>query len=88
MYDTAIGMAKRLLVDSIYKSAQLEGLGTTFPKAEAILNNAPTTTTREDVLFVVNMERAWKFLFDNLEYPNNLMLLRELNKIARVWTFS
>ena len=29
--------AKRLLVDSIWKSANLEGLGTTFPKTEAIL---------------------------------------------------
>lgn len=32
MRDTAIEMAKRMLVDSIWKSANLEGLGTTFPK--------------------------------------------------------
>ena len=44
MYDTAIDMAKRLLIDSIWKSANLEGLGTTFPKTEAILANAPTET--------------------------------------------
>ncbi len=37
MRDTAIEMAKRLLVDSIWKSANLEGLGMTFPKTEAIL---------------------------------------------------
>lgn len=82
MRDTAIAMAKRLLVDSIYKSANLEGLGTTFAKTDAILLNAPTTTTKEEVLFVINMKRAWSFLFDNLEYPNNLMLLREFNKIC------
>ena len=29
MHDTAIEMAKRMLVDSIWKSANLEGLGTT-----------------------------------------------------------
>lgn len=29
MKDTAKGMAKRLLMDSIWKSANLEGLGTT-----------------------------------------------------------
>lgn len=50
MHDTAIEMAKRLLVDSIWKSANLEGLGTTFPKTEAILANAPTTTKTEEVL--------------------------------------
>lgn len=37
MRDTAIEMAKRLLADSIWKSENLEGLGTTFPKTEAIL---------------------------------------------------
>ncbi len=50
MQDTAIEMAKRLLVDSIWKSANLEGLGTTFPKTEAILANAPTQTKSEHSL--------------------------------------
>lgn len=82
MHDCAIEMAKRLLVDSIWKSANLEGLGTTFPKTEAILANAPTNTKTEEVLFVINMKRAWQFLLDNLNYGNNLMLLREYNKVV------
>ena len=82
MHDTAIEMAKRLLVDSIWKSANLEGLGTTFPKTEAILSNAPTETRSEEVLFVINMKRAWQFLLDNLDSPNNIMLLREYNKVV------
>lgn len=88
MRDTAIEMAKRLLVDSIWKSANLEGLGTTFPKTEAILANAPTTTRTEEVLFIVNMKRAWQFLLDNLDYNNNIMLLREYNKIVGELLFS
>jgi len=88
MYDTAIAMAKRLLVDSIWKSANLEGLGTTFPKTEAILANAPTTTKTEEVLFVINMKRAWQFLLDNLAYQNCLALLREYNKIVGELLFS
>lgn len=82
MMDSAIAMAKRLLVDSIWKSANLEGLGTTFPKTEAILANAPTQTTKEEMLFILNMKRAWQFLFDNLDYQNNISLLREFNKIV------
>ena len=82
MRDTAIEMAKRLLVDSIWKSANLEGLGTTFPKTEAILANAPTTTKTEEVLFVINMRRAWQFLLYNLEYPNSIVLLKEFDKIV------
>lgn len=88
MRDTAIGMAKRLLVDSIWKSANLEGLGTTFPKTEAILANAPTTTKTEEVLFVINMKRAWQFLLDNLNYTNYLALLGEYNKIVGELLFS
>lgn len=82
MRDTAIEMAKRLLVDSIWKSANLEGLGTTFPKTEAILANAPTTTKTEEVLFIINMKRAGQFLLDNLNYNNCIMLLREYNKVV------
>lgn len=88
MHDTAIAMAKRMLVDSIWKSANLEGLGTTFPKTEAILANAPTTTKTEEVLFVINMKRAWQFLLDNLEYNNCIMLLREFDKIVGELLFS
>lgn len=88
MQDTAIEMAKRMLVDSIWKSANLEGLGTTFPKTEAILANAPTTTKTEEVLFVINMKRAWQFLLDNLEYNNCIMLLREFDKIVGELLFS
>lgn len=82
MRDCAVAMAKRLLVDSIWKSANLEGFHTTFPTTAAILDNAPTNTTREEVLFVVNMKRAWQFLFDNLDCPNNLMLLCQYNQIV------
>lgn len=86
--DTAIEMAKRMLVDSIWKSANLEGLGTTFPKTEAILANAPTNTKTEEVLFVINMKRAWQFLLDNLAYDNCIMLLREYDKIVGELLFS
>lgn len=82
MIDSAIAMAKRLLVDSIWKSANLEGLGTTFPKTEAILANAPTQTTKEEMLFILNMKRAWQFLFDNIDYQNDIALFREFNKIV------
>ncbi|MCD8089195.1 MAG: hypothetical protein LUD81_00970, partial [Clostridiales bacterium] len=80
MHDTAIEMAKRLLVDSIWKSANLEGLGTTFSKTEAILANAPTNTKTEEVLFVINMKRAWMFLLNNLNCVNDIDLLKKYNK--------
>lgn len=82
MINYSISLGKRQLVDSIWKSAGIEGLGTTFPNTEKILDNLPVETSRDEVLFIVNMKRAWEFLFDNIDYPTNLMLLRELNKIC------
>lgn len=82
MNNISISLGKRQLVDSIWKSAGIEGLGTTFPNTEKILSNLPVETKRDEVLFVVNMKRAWYFLFDNIEYPNNLSFLREINKIC------
>ena len=78
----AITLAKRSLVDSIWKAANVEGLGTTFPNTEAILENLPVNTKRDEVLFVLNMRDAWRFLLDNLDYNNCWMLLREFNNIV------
>lgn len=82
MNNMSISMGKRQLVDSIWKSAGIEGLGTTFPNTEKILENIPVQTKRDEVFFIVNMKRAWYFLFDNVDYPNNISYLRELNKIC------
>lgn len=78
----AVDLAKRSIVDSIWKSANVEGLGTTFPNTEAILENLPVLTRRDEVLFILNMRDAWRFLLDNLEYNNCWMLLREFNNIV------
>lgn len=80
--NSALEMAKRLLVDSIWKSANLEGLGTTFPNTEAILNNIPVSTSYNEVNFIINMRNAWQFIFDSIDYPIDVMYLRELNRIA------
>ena len=87
MKDTAKEMAKRLIIDSIWKSANLEGLGTTYPKTYAILANAPTNTRAEEVIFIINMKEAWQFLLDNLDCPNNVInntfddIINKLNQI-------
>lgn len=78
----SMSLGKRQLVDSIWKSTAVEGLGMTFPSTEAILNNLPVTTKRDEVYFVCNMKRAWELVFDCIDYPTTLMFLREINKIC------
>ena len=88
MRDTAFAMAKRLIMDSIWKSANLEGLGTTYPKTEAIIRNAPTITTAKEVLFVINMKCAWQFLFNTLGRSDSLFYLEEFNRIVGYMLFN
>ena len=44
-----IFLAKRNIIDNIYKSARLEGIAVTFPQTEAILNgvNVSSLTFRQ-----------------------------------------
>lgn len=78
----AVTLAKRNIVDMIYKNANVEGLGTTYLSTYAILNNAPVETRRDEVLFILNMRDAYHFLLENIDYTNCFMLIREFNKIC------
>lgn len=79
----AVTLAKRNLVDIIYRATQVEGLSTSYLTTDAILNNSSFKVNHTDeVLFVLNMRNAYRFIFDNLDYNNCWMLIRELNKTA------
>ena len=80
--ESSINMAKRLLVDSIWKSAKLEGLGTTFPDTEMVLENIPVALPSSDISFILNMRSAWNFVLDSLNCRNDLSLLRQLNMLV------
>lgn len=78
--DDCIYMAKRMLSDSIWKSTSIEGLGTSYPNTECILNGIPVSTTWEESTFITNMSRAWKLLFHNIGSRNDLLFLRTLHE--------
>ena len=62
--------AKRNLVDTIYKSAKLEGLAVTFPQTEAIIQGGQVSNLRADEICAINnLKHAWNFVFENLDYP-------------------
>lgn len=80
----SIDLAKRLLVDSIWKSANIEGLGTSYPRTQAILEHANVNTNASELLFVLNMKHAWEFLFDIIE-PDmtvSFSMLSQINSIC------
>lgn len=77
-----IFIAKRNIVDYIYKSAQLEGLGVTYPDTDAIFNGMSAPGVKiADMIAVNNLKRAWQFLLDTLDPPLDYAYVCKLNQI-------
>lgn len=80
-----IDLARRNLVDSIYKQAMLEGIATTYSDTETIVNGGKVKDmTASDISKVVNLKHAWEFiLFEGvITYPTNYAILCQINEIV------
>lgn len=80
-----IDFAKKHLVESIYKQAVLEGIATTFVDTQNIIEGGKVNNmTSEDVLKVINLKHAWKFILNKnvITSKTDFNLLCEINKIV------
>ena len=78
-----IFVAKRNIVDYIYKSAQLEGLGVTYPDTETIFNGMSAPGVKvTDIIAVNNLKKAWQFLLDTLKPPLDYTYVCKLNQLV------
>ena len=77
-----IFLAKRLIVDSIWKEARLEGIAVTFPETQVIYDNlvANTNLSVDDIVAINNLKHSWQFILDTLDYKINLNYICELHK--------
>ena len=81
-----IDLARRYLVDSIYKQAMLEGVATTYSDTETIINGGKVNDmTATDIHKVINLKRAWEFIMsvDLANYPTNYAVLCQINQIVQ-----
>lgn len=63
-----IFLAKRNVVDSIWKSANLEGIAITFSETQAILDGQNVSRLRIDEIQTINnLKHAWQFLLNSIE---------------------
>ena len=59
--------AKRVLVDSIYKQANLEGIGVTFAETQDILNNVNVSKlTPIEINKVCCLRDAWEYMIEHI----------------------
>lgn len=74
-------VAKRNIIDYIWKSAKLEGLAVTFPDTEAIYNgiNVPGLKV-DEVVAINNLKHAWEFVLDTIDYPTDYAYICKINQ--------
>lgn len=75
-------VAKRNLVDYLWKSANLEGIAVTYPQTEVIADGFSVNGLRiNDINAIVNLKHAWQFTLENIDYPMDFRYLSQLNKL-------
>lgn len=80
-----IDLARRNMVDSIYKQAKLEGVATTYSDTETIINGGKVNDmTAKDISKVVNLKHAWEFILGEgvITFPTNYVILSQINAIV------
>ena len=78
-----IFIAKRILVDSVYQQANLEGIGVTFADTQDILNNVNVgTLPPTEVSKVCCLRDGWNYLFHQINQPTNLIFIESLHEIV------
>ncbi len=69
----------------IYDQAVLEGVGTTFPDTEAIIDNGKVNNVKtEDVLKIINLKHAWQFIIDKdvIQAPSDYYLASYIARLV------
>lgn len=78
-----IFVAKRNIVDYIWKSAKLEGLTVTYPDTDAIYNGMSVANVSVDEIIAVNnLKHAWQFILENLDYTLDYPYICHLHQIV------
>ena len=76
-------IAKRNVVDYIWKSANLEGIGVTYPETQAIYDGGIVNgLTVDHIIAINNLKYAWQFILEDNEMSYHFTLLCQLHKLV------
>ncbi len=80
-------LAKRNIVDYIWKSANLEGIGVTYPDTQAIYNGMSVSGyTIEDINAVNDLKYAWQFLLEHMNEKTDLAFIKKVHMLLGKYT--
>lgn len=73
-------LAKRNLVDYIWKSSRMEGIAVTYPDTDAVINGARISGLNADEIVTINnLKHAWRFVLDTLVYETDYPFVCKVN---------
>ena len=76
-------IAKRNIVDYIWKSANLEGIGVTYPETQAIYDGGIVNgLTVNNIIAICNLKNAWQFILENANINYDFNLLCHIHKLV------
>lgn len=76
-------LAKKVLVSSIYNSAKLEGINTTYPDTKTILDGANVPSLRlDEINCILNLRDAWNFVLSNIDEAITLDFICKINSFV------
>ncbi len=76
-------LAKRNIVDSIWKSSHIEGINVTFPETQRIYDGGNVARLRVDEIQTINnLKHAWIFILNSLDNENDIKLLKSINSLV------
>lgn len=76
-------IAKRNIVDYIWKSANLEGIGVTYPETQAIYDGGIVNgLTVDNIIAITNLKYAWQFILENDDIDYNFSTLCHIHKLV------
>lgn len=74
--------AKRNLVDYIWKSANLEGIGVTFPETQTIVEGISVQgKSIDDINSIVQLKHGWQKVFETINETMDLRYIKNLHRI-------
>jgi len=86
-----LDFARANMKANIYDQAVLEGVATTYPQTETIIENGIVTgMTATDVQKILNLKHAWEFILDKdvLSYPTDYHILCHIAKLVNEGFYS
>ena len=78
-----IFIAKRNIVDYIWKSANLEGIAVTYPETQAIYDGGIVNgLTVDNIIAINNLKYAWQFILENEGIEYDYKVLCQIHKLT------